>query len=88
MNEKPKLTEEQIKKIKSMNMKELPKNQIREKLDSLVGLSKEEFKQKSKDLIEELMNSREFESYVDQIKLKAASKDKSILDDDRITKNK
>ena len=86
MNEKPKLTEEQIKKIKSMNMKELPKNQIREKLDSLVGLSKEEFKQKSKDLIKELMNSEEFKSGMDNIKIEA--KDKSILDDDRFTKNK
>ena len=88
MNEKPKLTEEQIKKIKSMNMQELPKNQIREKLNSLVGLSKEEFKQKSKDLIKELMNSTEFKSGTDKIKIETEAKGKSIFDDDRFTKNK
>ena len=88
MNEKSKLTEEQIKKIKSMNMQELPKNQIREKLESLVGLSKEEFKQKSKDLIKELMNSKEFKSGIEKIKIETEAKGKSILDDDRITKNK
>jgi len=88
MNEKPKLTEEQIKKIKSAVDKDSPNNGILDELKLLRGLSREEFQRKSKQLTKKLMNSDAFQSQLNEIKAEAEKKDKSILDDDEITRNK